>query len=125
MVGRTFRDKRGRLVEVETQSRVDDLKELRLRTVSNLSFAYARAKLGSNESDYAYEAAWLVWEVDNGTRGWELVNIDVDGSPEPFELLVLGLGYWVAVGHVSGTFIALLSHGVPLGEIALASLPQF
>jgi hypothetical protein len=120
MTGSTFRDKRGRLLEVESTSHEGtDLGELRRRTVSNLAYAYARAKLGLNSDRHTEEVHALEHQVADGLRAWQHAQINIDGTPTPFDVLILGQGYCVAVGRSPEAVIALRSHGVPLSEIAL------
>jgi hypothetical protein len=120
MTGWTFRDKLGRSVEVESNGvEGTDLAELRRRTVSNLVYSYARAKLGPDAISYDQEAQAVEREVVQGDRVWQPATIEIDGTPTLFDVLVLGQGYWVAVGQSPDVLIALRSHGVPLTDIAL------
>ncbi len=120
MTGSTFQDELDRLVEVES-NRLEgtDVAELRQRTVSNLVYAYARAKLGPNATSYEHEAQAIEREAAQGERAWQPATIEIDGTPTSFDVLVLGQGYWVAVGRSPDVFIALRSRGVPLADIAL------
>ncbi len=124
-LGSSYRGPSGHLVEIEAvRTDAQPIDEERNRAVSNLLFPYAKAALGPNTISYSDEVERVKHEIASGKRTWRTVEIPVDEVPVQFEVMVLGAGFWVAVGQLRDAVVNLRSHGAPLEEVALATNPE-
>ena len=124
-LGWSYRGPGGHLVEIEAvRPDTHPLEQERNRAASNLLFSYARAVLGPNAISYSDEVERVKREIASGRRTWRAVEIPVDRVPVQFEVMVLGAGFWVAVGQLRDAVVNLRSHGASLEEVALETKPE-